>query len=168
MDVWLSASSCDGRRPIGRRIAGDMRLWRRTATDRHLVGVELLRVERVLLLRPVATSCRATQGDMSVLASTYVWSQPTWARLPLIATSCSKAAIDLRFGRSEHSCVASCQQRRRNAVDLRLPLGLSASAQLVAHSSVLCSDVDQMPLEIQLYTLSLAVNHQHSITKLDR
>ena len=136
--VWLSASSCDGRRPIGRRIAGDMSaltsngnwsvagslatwaLWRRTATDRRLVGVELLRVERFLLLRPVATSCRSTKGDMGVLASTYVWSRPTWARLRLIATSCSKAAIDLRFGRPEHSCVATCRQLRRNAGDLWL------------------------------------------------
>ena len=81
-------------------------LWRRTATDRRLVGVKLLRVERVLLLRPVATSCRSTQVDMSVLASTYVWSRPTWARSRVIATCCSKAAIDLRFDRSEHSCVA--------------------------------------------------------------
>ena len=37
---------------------------------------------------------------MSVLASTYVCSRPTWARLRLIATSCSKAALDLRVGRS--------------------------------------------------------------------
>ena len=143
MGVWLSASGCVGRRPIGRRIAGDMSalvsngnwsvagsletwaLWRRKATDRCLVGVEFLRVERFLLLRPVATSCRSTQGDMSVFASTYVWSRPTWARLRLIATSCSKAAIDLRFGRFEHSCVASFRQLRRNAIDLWLPLANS-------------------------------------------
>ena len=88
-------------------VAGSQAIWaflRRTATSRCLVGVQLLRVAHVLLLRHVATSCRSTQGDMSTLASTYVWSRPTWARLRLIATSSSKAAIDLRFGRSEHSC----------------------------------------------------------------
>ena len=89
-------------------------LWRRTATSRRLVGVELLQVAHVLLLRPVATSCRSTQDDVSVLASTYACSRPTRARLRLIATSCSKAAIDLRFGRSEHSCVASCRQAERS------------------------------------------------------
>ena len=97
-------------------------LWRRTATDRRLVGVELLQVAHILLLRPVATSCRSMQSDTSGLASTYVWSRPTWARLRLITTSCSKAAIDLRFGRSEHSCVASCRQSRRTAADINLAL----------------------------------------------
>ena len=56
-------------------------LLRRTANDRRLVGVAFLRVKRVLLLRPVATSCRSTQGDMSVFASTDVWSPPTLSAL---------------------------------------------------------------------------------------
>ena len=110
------------RQLIGAGSLATWALWRRRATDRRLVGVKFLKVECVLLLCPGATSCRSTQGDMSVLASTYVWSRPTWAHLRLIVTCCSKAAIDLRFGWSENSCVASCRQLRQKAVDLRLPL----------------------------------------------
>ena len=132
MDDWLSATGCDLLRPFCRRIASNIsalvsngnwsvagspaiRFLRRTATSRRLVGVEWLRgVAHVLLLRPVATSCRSTQGDMRVLASTYDRSRPTWVRLRLIASSCSTVAAER--SRSGPSCAFASTISDRNTI----------------------------------------------------
>ena len=121
VDDWLSATGCDGRRQIGRGIAGGMSArasngnW--SASSRRQVAQS--RTRSTIASRRNKLPLEARRHECACV-HLYVWSRPTWARLRLIATSCSKAAIDLRFGRSEHSCVASCRQLRRNAVDLWL------------------------------------------------